>query len=79
LLAGQGESGAAVALAVHPALLSEAAAQSFRVCRAYLSLLLGAARRGNSLQAALAGLLHLLRLGGRPAQLTEAALRRLAS
>ena len=69
----------AAALAVHPALAAEAATRSFGVCRAYLPLLLRAAQDARSLQPALAGLLHMLRLGGRPAQLTQMALLRCTS
>ena len=69
------ESGSqAAALAMHPALISEVARTSFTVCRAYLSALLKAAASSESMDKALAGLVHLLRLGGLPRNLTETAL-----
>ena len=59
-------------VAVHPALMAEVARKSFRACRAYLSLLIK--QPDDGLQAVVAGILHMLRLGGRPAELTKLSL-----
>lgn len=63
------------ALAVHPALLAEVSRNSFVVGRAYLSVLLSL-EDGSLSEGAVVGLMHMLRLGGIPAKLSQAAMLR---
>ena len=60
-------------VAVHPGVMAEVARTSFRACRAYLSILLK--QPDESLQTVIAGILHMLRVGGRPAELTLLTLK----
>lgn len=65
------------AMAVHPGLMAEIARKSLRVCQAYLSLLLQPPE--GCLGTAAGGILHMLRLGGKPAELTMLSLQHCCS